>query len=77
MGISFISAEQARRNVRQEASAWNFDAVRRDAVHSWNQALSRIQPHGETDSKRIQFYTAMYHTMLIPSDRTGENPGWQ
>jgi predicted alpha-1,2-mannosidase len=76
-GISFISAEQARQNVQQEAPGWNFDAVRKAAVIAWNRELSKIQLHGETDSKRIQFYTAMYHTMLMPSDRTGENPKWQ
>ena len=31
----------------------------------------------KASSKRIQFYTAMYHTMLMPTDRTGENPVWQ
>jgi predicted alpha-1,2-mannosidase len=77
VGLSFISTEQARQNVQREASAWNFDAIRKASVEEWNQALSKIQLHGETDSKRIQFYTAMYHTMLMPSDRTGENPGWQ
>ena len=76
VGISFISAEQARQNVLQEVLGWDFDAVRNAAVKAWNEALSRIQIHGETDSKRVQFYTAMYHTMLMPSDRTGENPGW-
>src|ERR1035437_1398675 len=77
IGISFISTEQARQNIRSEAPAWNFDVVRMASVENWNQALSRIRLRGETDSKRIQFYTAMYHTMLMPSDRTGENPGWQ
>ena len=77
VGISFVSTERARENVEQEAPAWNFDAVRRASVRAWNQALSKIRLRGETASKRIQFYTAMYHTMLMPSDRTGENPGWQ
>jgi predicted alpha-1,2-mannosidase len=77
IGISFISTEQARQNIQSEAPAWNFDGVRMASVENWNQALSRIRLRGETDSKRIQFYTAMYHTMLMPSDRTGENPGWQ
>jgi len=77
VGLSFISTEQARENVQREAPAWNFDAIRKASVEEWNQALSRIQLRGETNSKRIQFYTAMYHTMLMPSDRTGENPGWQ
>ena len=77
VGLSFISTEQARQNVQREASAWNFDAIRKASVDNWDQALSKIQLRGETDSKRIQFYTAMYHTMLMPSDRTGENPCWK
>jgi predicted alpha-1,2-mannosidase len=77
VAISFVSTEQARQNIQQEVPAWNFDAVRKASVEIWNQALSKIRLRGETDSKRIQFYTAMYHTMLMPSDRTGENPGWQ
>jgi predicted alpha-1,2-mannosidase len=77
VGISFVSAEQARQNVQQEAPGWNLEAIRNASTGTWNHALSRIQLHGETDSKRIQFYTAMYHTMLMPSDRTGENPLWK
>ncbi|NYF79629.1 putative alpha-1,2-mannosidase [Granulicella arctica] len=77
VGISFISTQQARENVQQETPAWGFDQVRRSSVSMWDQALSKIQLHGEADSKRIQFYTAMYHTMLMPSDRTEENPNWQ
>ena len=77
VGLSFISTEQARQNVQSEIPAWNFDIVRKASQENWNQALSKIQLRGETDSKRIQFYTAMYHIMLMPSDRTGENPGWQ
>ncbi len=77
VAISFISAEQARKTISDETPAWSFDAVRKASVGAWNQALSKIRLHGETDSKRIQFYTALYHTMLMPSERTGENPGWQ
>jgi predicted alpha-1,2-mannosidase len=77
IGISFISTEQARKNILEEIPAWNFGNVRQRSVAAWNHALSKIQIHGETDSKRIQFYTAMYHTMLMPADRTGENPGWE
>jgi predicted alpha-1,2-mannosidase len=77
VAISFVSIDQARGNTRDEAPGWNFDAVHLASVDKWNRALSKIDIHGETDSKRSQFYTAMYHTMLMPSDRTGENPDWQ
>jgi predicted alpha-1,2-mannosidase len=77
VAISFISMEQARKTVRQESPGWNFDQVRSASAKAWNQALSKIALHGESNSKRVQFYTAMYHTMLMPSDRTSENPLWK
>jgi predicted alpha-1,2-mannosidase len=39
--------------------------------------LSKLNLSGETDSQRRQLYTAMYHIMLMPTDRTGENPDWK
>lgn len=77
VALSFVSIEQARATLAQEAPGWPFDAARRASHDAWNQALSKIDIHGETGSKRTQFYTAMYHTMLMPTDRTGENPDWQ
>ncbi len=77
VGISFISMEQAKANIVKEAEGWDFDTVRAAASAAWDKALSTIDLHGESESKKTQFYTAMYHTMLMPSDRTGENPGWK
>jgi predicted alpha-1,2-mannosidase len=77
VGISFISAEQAKQNVQQEIPAWNFTAVRAAATGLWNAELAKLTLSGESDSQRRQLYTAMYHMMLMPTDRTGENPGWQ
>lgn len=74
VGISFISTAQARKNIAEEAPGWNFASVRSASVAQWNKALSAIEIRGETASKRTQVYTAIYHTMLMPSDRTGENP---
>jgi predicted alpha-1,2-mannosidase len=77
VGISFICAEQAKQNVQQEIPAWNFAAVHSAATALWNQELSKLNLSGESDSQRRQLYTAMYHIMLMPTDRTGENPGWK
>jgi predicted alpha-1,2-mannosidase len=77
VGISFLSAEQAKQNVQQEIPAWNFTAVRAAATALWNAELAKLTLSGESDSQRRQLYTAMYHIMLMPTDRTGENPGWQ
>lgn len=77
VGISFISAEQAKQNVTREIPAWNFAAVHSAATGLWNTELSKLHLSGESDSQRRQLYTAMYHIMLMPTDRTGENPDWQ
>jgi predicted alpha-1,2-mannosidase len=77
VGISFISAEQAKQNVQQEVPGWNFDTVHAAATALWNVELAKLSLKGASDSQRRQLYTAMYHIMLMPTDRTGENPGWQ
>jgi predicted alpha-1,2-mannosidase len=77
VGISFISAQQAKQNVQQEVPAWNFDAVHTAATALWNAELAKLTLSGESDSQRRQLYTAMYHIMLMPTDRTGENPDWK
>jgi predicted alpha-1,2-mannosidase len=59
-GISFISVEQAKRNLRREIPAWGFDAVEAAAKARWNQALGRIAVEGGTESQRKVFYTALY-----------------
>jgi predicted alpha-1,2-mannosidase len=77
VGISFISADQAKQNVQQEIPTWNFAATHSAATALWNTELAKLSLTGETDSQRRQLYTAMYHIMLMPTDRTGENPDWQ
>jgi predicted alpha-1,2-mannosidase len=77
VGISFISAAQAKENVQQEIPAWNFAGVHAAATALWNTELAKLNLAGESDSQRRQLYTAMYHIMLMPTDRTGENPDWQ
>jgi predicted alpha-1,2-mannosidase len=76
VGISFISAKQARANVAEEVPGWDFERVHAATVGLWNAELGKLKMSGETDSQRRQLYTAMYHMMLMPTDRTGENPGW-
>lgn len=71
VGISFVSIEKARQNITSRG----FDAQRRYAEEAWERLLSRIQITGNVMQNRM-FYTALYHTMLMPVDRSGENPYW-
>jgi predicted alpha-1,2-mannosidase len=71
VGISYVSTQQARRNIPECDFDKQLDKVR----ESWEQLLSRIQVKGTERDKRM-FYTALYHTMLMPVEKTGENPKW-
>lgn len=71
IGISFISSLQAKRNIPET----NFDTQLFLLRQSWEKILSRIHIEGTEEQKRM-FYTGIYHTCLMPVNRTGENPSW-
>lgn len=73
IGISFISSLKAKENI----PACSFDQQLEQTKHEWNTWLSKIQlGKNATEQQKRMFYTAIYHTLLMPSDRTGENPLW-
>jgi predicted alpha-1,2-mannosidase len=59
-GVSFISAEQAHKNLNQEIAAWDFDTVKNHARDAWNQVLGQVKVEGGTLAQRRVFYTALY-----------------
>jgi predicted alpha-1,2-mannosidase len=67
VGISYLSLAGAESNLRREAAGKSFQTVRRSAWHAWNHALSVIHVSGGLPSQREVFYTALYHSMLMPS----------
>ena len=69
VGISHISIAQARRNI----PSCGFDTQLKNVRKTWNGKLGKIEISGTEKQKRM-FYTALYHTMLMPVDKSGENP---
>ncbi|MEN6459269.1 MAG: glycoside hydrolase family 92 protein [Thermoguttaceae bacterium] len=59
-GISFISIEQAKKNLEKEISAWDFDAVKSNARRTWEKTLSQIRVQGGTPAQNRVFWTALY-----------------
>jgi predicted alpha-1,2-mannosidase len=59
-GISFISVEQAKKNLQEEIPAWSFDKVKRNARDRWNEVLGQIQVEGGTPEQKRVFYTSLY-----------------
>jgi len=77
VGVSFVSIEQAKKNAMSEIAGFNFDGTRKAVVKAWDEELATVKIEGGTTSERQQFATGLYHSMLMPVDRTGENPLWQ
>ncbi|MBN1413529.1 MAG: GH92 family glycosyl hydrolase [Bacteroidales bacterium] len=77
IGISFISALKARDNISREVPHWDFQKLLSETQNRWEELVNRLEVNPEASKKmKTMFYTALYHTMLMPTDRTGENPLW-
>ena len=77
IGVSFVSIEQAKKNAMAEVANFDFDGTREAVVKAWDDELATVKIEGGTPDERQQFATGLYHSMLMPVDRTGENPLWQ
>jgi predicted alpha-1,2-mannosidase len=76
IAVSFKSVEQAKHWLESEISGWDFDAVSTAAEAAWANALEKIRVEGGDTTSRKIFYTSLYHTMLMPHNRTGDLPGF-
>ena len=75
VGISVVSEENARENLNSEIAGFDFDTVKKNAADAWRNALKVVEVKGGTEEQRTNFYTAWYHSMVVPntvSDVNGE-----
>lgn len=78
IGVSYVSVENARENLRTENPAWNFAAIKQSAADKWNRYLGKIEVKGKNEDRISQFYTHLYHSLIHPnvcSDVNGEYMG--
>lgn len=61
-GISFISVEQARKNLRNEIKTFDVNEVAERGKAVWNEKLGKIKVSGGTENEKIVFYTSLYRT---------------
>ena len=61
-GISFISEEQAKKNLLREISTYNVCEVAKKGRDCWNETLDKIQVEGGSDDEKTVFYTSLYRT---------------
>lgn len=65
-GISFISEEQAKKNMMRELSDYNLQAVKERGREVWNKALSCIKIAGGERGYKQVMYTSLYRTFERP-----------
>ena len=78
IGVSYVSVENARENLKAENPGWDFAAVRTAAEKRWDECLGRIEVKGTNPDRETQFYTHLYHVLIHPnvcSDVNGEYMG--
>lgn len=76
VGISFVSIENARKNLAAEQSGFAFEKIKAQAKTAWDSYLDRIEVEGKHNDK-VKFYTALYHTLIHPNifqDVNGDYP---
>ena len=68
IGTSFISIEQARKNMAIELGGKTFNDIVQSTRKEWQKNLARIKINGVTEDQKSIFYTAMFHTMQFPRE---------
>lgn len=72
VGFSYISTEQAHRNLEREIPGYDFDHVKAAARAAWNNSLGSVQIAGGSERQRTIFYTALYRSLCRMTDITEE-----
>ena len=52
VGISYVSTEQAKKNIDAELDHWDFEKVVSDSRKHWNSMLGRIEISGNTGQQQ-------------------------
>ena len=77
VAVSFTGFDTAEKFIRNEMTTWNIEDVKKAGMAAWEKKLSTIKIETPSEEQKKIFYTAMYHTMVQPRNRTGDNPNWK
>ncbi len=67
VGISAVDLTGAKKNRATEIANKTFDQLKTEANETWEQQLNKIVIESEVEEYKINFYSALYHTMLAPN----------
>ena len=65
-GISFISEEQAKKNLQRELKDYDVNWLADKGRAIWNQALGKIKVSGDSNTDKTIFYTSLYRCFERP-----------
>lgn len=79
LAISHVSIENAWENLEAETSGKDFDKISDEALQEWEKRLASIKINGGSAEQKINFYTALYRSLQMPTvfnDVNGEYIGF-
>ncbi|WDF61085.1 GH92 family glycosyl hydrolase [Flavobacterium sp. KACC 22758] len=68
MALSPVSSAGALENMKKETPNWDFEQVKKQSQEVWNKELNKIQVETIQKEDLVNFYTAMYHAFLGPTE---------
>lgn len=68
VALSPVSIENAKANMKAELPGWDFAQTIKLADGAWNRELNKIVIETPDEKVKRIFYTALYHTMIAPSE---------
>lgn len=60
--ISFVSAEQAKKNFENEVKTTGFDELKKAGEQIWTKTIGQIRVEGGTEAQKRSFYSSLYRT---------------
>lgn len=76
IAVSFNSVARAQQYLESEISGWDSAVLEATAKSRWNEALSVVQAPDISSSEARKLYTALFHSLLQPRNRTGDPATW-
>ncbi|MEU1590392.1 GH92 family glycosyl hydrolase [Micromonospora sp. NPDC005710] len=82
LATSFLSVDQARRNLDLEVTGRSFDQIHAAATAAWKDRLGRVEVRGATEAQLVTMYSNLYRLNLYPNSQsentgTAAAPRWQ
>ncbi len=68
VATSFISIEQALKNLEKEIPAWDFEKLKNETRSEWEKYFDRVTVEGGTEDQKTCFYSALFHTLQYPRE---------